>query len=223
MPEADTYMTIREARRLLERRRDVIGGANTRAPGADGEPGRQHACDHHCQRGGRAAGPPASLTGASGRGRSIARPLDGVPMSLKDVLITEGVRTTCGSRHLDDFVPPFDGTVPGKLAAAGAVLLGKTNCDEFAMGSSTENSAWGPTRNPWDLTACRAAQRRLGGGGGGGLGAFRSARTQAAASPARLAVRGDRPEANLWAGVALRTGGFCLVARPDRAVHARCL
>ena len=77
--------------------------------------------------------------------------LDGIPMSLKDVLITIGIRTTCGSRHLDNFVPPFDGTVPGKLTAAGAVLLGKTNCDEFAMGSSTENSAWGPTRNPWDL------------------------------------------------------------------------
>jgi len=78
--------------------------------------------------------------------------LDGVPMSLKDVLITKGLRTTCGSRQLDNFVPPFDGTVPGKLAGAGAVLLGKTNCDEFAMGSSTENSAWGPTHNPWDTS-----------------------------------------------------------------------
>lgn len=97
-------------------------------------------------------------------GQQPISPLDGIPMSLKDVLITLGVRTTCGSRHLDNFIPPFDGTVPGKLTAAGAVLLGKTNCDEFAMGSSTENSAWGPTRNPWDLV-------RVPGGSSGGAAA----------------------------------------------------
>ncbi|MDQ6694438.1 MAG: Asp-tRNA(Asn)/Glu-tRNA(Gln) amidotransferase subunit GatA [Chloroflexota bacterium] len=97
-------------------------------------------------------------------GNAPLSPLDGIPMTLKDVLITRGVRTTCGSRHLESFVPPFNGTVPSMLQAAGAVMLGKTNCDEFAMGSSTENSAWGTTRNPWGLD-------RVPGGSSGGSAA----------------------------------------------------
>jgi aspartyl-tRNA(Asn)/glutamyl-tRNA(Gln) amidotransferase subunit A len=87
------------------------------------------------------------------RARGEAGPLTGVPLAIKDLFCTEGVKTSAGSRMLDNFIAPYDATVVEKLKAAGTVSLGKTNMDEFAMGSSNENSFYGPVKNPWDTTA----------------------------------------------------------------------
>jgi len=102
-------------------------------------------------------------------------------MAIKDILCTQGIETTCGSRILKGFMPPYEATIVTKLRQVGSVLLGKTNTDEFAMGSSTENSGYFTTHNPWDLS------RVPGGSSGGSAAAIASASSQPMAASRAMA------------------------------------
>ncbi len=141
-------------------------------------------------------------------------PLDGVPVAVKDIFLTEGVETTCASRILQGFVPPYDATPVRLLKEAGMPILGKLNQDEFAMGSSNESSAWGPCHNPWDVT------RTPGGSSGGSAAALAAREVFRHAGhghgrlhpPAGGAHQHGGPQAHLRARVALRRHRLRLLA-----------
>src|SRR5882724_3881045 len=164
-------LTVASTRTAIEQRQVTatsLAEAFYKKIGAEDE--RVHAYLTVCQD--RALAQAARIDAMADKGEALP-PLAGVPVAIKDVMVTAGVRTTAGSKVLQNFIPPYDCTAVARLEAAGAIVLGKVNCDEFAMGSSNENSAYGPVRNPRDLS-------RVPGGSSGGSAASVAAGTAVA-------------------------------------------
>ena len=204
-------LSIADLQSLLRRRevspREVIDALRERIEAVDGDIGAYLSLDID-----------AAIKEAEQA--NVDLPLGGVPIAIKDIINVMGQPCTCASKILNGYRAPYDATVIQKLRAAGAIPFGKTNLDEFAMGSSTENSAVKLTRNPWDLS-------RVPGGSSGGSAAAVAAdaafgalghRYRRLHSATRCAVRCRRAQTNLWPGLAIRSCRVCFVARSNRAV-----
>ena len=182
--------------------------------------GEYHAFLHVAAEQALAAG--GRVDAAVAAGEPLPSPLAGVPLALKDVFTTTDMPTTCGSKILEGWVSPYDATVTARLRAAGIPILGKTNMDEFAMGSSTENSAYGPDPQPVERRpgARRFGRRQRCGAGRVPGAAGHRLRHRRVDPSARGADRDGRREADLRHGVAVRADRLRLVAGPGRAVRA---